>query len=227
MTSGQTHAAARAETSVLALSFLWTAIGLSITFVVATSVVAVAGESAVAAGESLLAGVVTGSIAIVLVLAWRLDGMPAWVAELLFVSLTALQGLALSLVLWIVPVEVVVAALGAAVVAFAGAAAVGLVVRRDLSTMGLVLTLALVGLVAATLVDRLWVASLLPYPAVALFTLLVVYDVWWLGRIGRCVTTAEDARRLAVWGAVGLYLDLLNLIVWLVQIIVQAALLDD
>lgn len=148
-------------------------------------------------------------------------------AQALYVTLTALFGLLLAPAFWLVPLELLAPAFLATGAAFAGAAVVGLVVRRDLGTVGMILTLALVGFVVATLVNVAWIQSSLPFAGLALFTLLTAYDVWWAKTMGERAADEDEAQRLAVFGAVAIYLDLLNLLLLFVQLIVSLAVFDD
>jgi hypothetical protein len=204
-------------------------LGLLVSFAVAWTVAANEAlfELVWSASDALTWALLLAPIAILVFLSFRMHRLPIGLVQGLYLAVTVLEGLALSLVSWLVPPEVFVAAFGAAATAFVAAGVVGLLVKRDLSSLGMVLTFALVGLLAALVTDQAWAHLPLPYIGVVLFTLLTAFDAWWLGRAVELVTDEEEAKRLAIWGAIDLYLDFVNLLLFLVEIFVSAALLDD
>lgn len=208
--------------SFLARVFGWVALGFTVTFAVAYVVASV--DPLLSEATFGLAFV--GTLAIVLVLDFW-SSIPVRLAEALYVPLTALFGLALAPVFWLVPAEVLGAAFVATGGAFAAAATVGLVVRRDLGAVGMVLALALIGLVGASLVNVVWVQSALPFAGVVLFTLLTAYDVWWAKTMGEWAADEDEANRLAVLGALAIYLDLLNLLLYFLQLLAIFGAGDD
>jgi len=99
---------------------------------------------------------------------------------------------------------------------------VGFVTKRDLSRLGMVLLVGLIGLVAASIVNVFWASSPLywavTYGGVVLFTLLTAYDVWWVKKVGAEVEEGASKQKLAVMGAISLYLDFVNLMLFFLRI---------
>lgn len=94
---------------------------------------------------------------------------------------------------------------------------------RDLSKMGSLLFMALIGLVLASVVNMFWANSMLywitTYAGVLIFVGLTAYDTQKLKRLGQSELAAgERGQKLAVLGALSLYLDFINLFLFLLRI---------
>ena len=99
----------------------------------------------------------------------------------------------------------------------------GYVTKRDLTSLGSILFMALIGLIIASLVNIFmhssmmqWIISLV---GVVVFAGLTAYDTQKLKMIA--MATQNDARmasRLAISGALALYLDFLNLFLLMLRL---------
>ena len=98
----------------------------------------------------------------------------------------------------------------------------GYVTKRDLSTMGTVLLMALIGLILATVVN-IFVASealywVTTYAGVIIFAGLTAYDMQKVKNFARAGLTGDAEDRAAILGALALYLDFINLFLFLLRI---------
>ena len=102
-------------------------------------------------------------------------------------------------------------------------ALVGATTKRDLSKMGSILFMALIGLIIASLVNIFlhssgldWIISLI---GVVLFTALTAYDVQRVKRLATESDLYDDTQvgRLAIISALSLYLDFINLFLYLLR----------
>ena len=100
---------------------------------------------------------------------------------------------------------------------------VGATTKRDLSKMGSILFMALIGLIIASLVNIFlhssgldWIISLI---GVVLFTALTAYDVQRVKRLATESDLYDDTQvgRLAIISALSLYLDFINLFLYLLR----------
>jgi FtsH-binding integral membrane protein len=98
----------------------------------------------------------------------------------------------------------------------------GFFTRRDLSAWGSLLFMGLIGVILATIVSFFWHNSILNvlinYIGVLVFVGLTAYDTQMLRQIA--VETSADgalAARLSITGALWLYLDFLNLFLFLLR----------
>lgn len=216
MTTYAERAAGRPETRVLARMFAWVALGFATTLVVAA---ALAANGVVPAETGLVLAWVPALALLVVLGLW--SSLPARLAEALYLLAAVLLGVGLSPAFWLLGPDVILAALAPVIAAFGGAAVAGLVVRRDLTTFGHVLTLALLGFLAAAAVGVAWAGPWLPFAGIALFTLLTVFDVWSVRAEARSARDEEDEARIAILGAVELYLNLLTLLLFVLQAILE------
>jgi len=140
----------------------------------------------------------------------------------LYLAFTFLQGLMLSFVFQQYSSSSIAQAFGASSAAFIGAGAVGFVTKRDLSRFRMVLLVGLIGLIAASIINIFWASSAMywaiTYGGVVLFTLLTAYDVWWVKKVGQEMPEGESKQKFAVMGAISLYLDFVNLMLFFLRI---------
>ncbi len=166
--------------------------------------------------------VLLAPLGILLVLSFGLHKLSLASVAVLYAAFTFTQGLTLSFIFQQYSSASIAQAFGASSAAFIGAGAVGFTTKRDLSRMGMVLLVGLIGLIAATIVNLFWASSglywAITYGGVVLFTLLTAYDVWWVKKIGAEVEEGESKQKLAVMGAISLYLDFVNLMLFFLRI---------
>jgi hypothetical protein len=105
---------------------------------------------------------------------------------------------------------------------FAVMAAIGWTTSIDLSKLGTVLLMALFGFILATIVNIFLASSTLywitTYAGVVIFCGLTAYDMQKLKRLNTEGMTGEVRDKSAVIGALALYLDFINLFLFLLRI---------
>ena len=103
-------------------------------------------------------------------------------------------------------------------------ALIGYTTKKDLSGMGRFLLMALIGIIIATVVNLLFVKSagfdlLLSYAGVLIFAGLTAYDTQKIKEMCNSFDYADaSAQKLALLGALSLYLDFINLFLYLLRI---------
>jgi FtsH-binding integral membrane protein len=107
---------------------------------------------------------------------------------------------------------------------FGAMAAIGWITKRDLSSLGSILFMALIGLILASIVN-IFVANealywIITYAGVAIFCGLTAYDMQKIKKIQESGVDAysEQGKKAAVMGALALYLDFINLFLFLLRI---------
>jgi FtsH-binding integral membrane protein len=106
---------------------------------------------------------------------------------------------------------------------FGTMAVVGYTTKTDLTKMGSLLFMALIGIIIASLVNMFMksdgLSYIISFIAVIVFTGLTAYDVQKLKRIGENVENGtEAAAKMSILGALTLYLDFINLFLALLRI---------
>jgi len=142
----------------------------------------------------------------------------------LFMLYSALNGLTLSAIFIVYAHATLASAFLITAGMFGAMSVYGYVTKRDLTAMGSLLFMALVGLIIASVVSIFWRNSMLTtiinYAGVLIFVGLTAYDTQKLKQIA--IATAGDAAmsaRLSINGALQLYLDFLNLFLFLLRIL--------
>ena len=107
---------------------------------------------------------------------------------------------------------------------FAVMALIGYFTKADLSSLGKILMMALIGLIIATVVNAFLLKSggfslILSYVGVLIFVGLTAYDTQ---KIKQMLIMADDVneetQKIALLGSLSLYLDFINLFLYLLRI---------
>ncbi len=101
-------------------------------------------------------------------------------------------------------------------------AVLGYTTKTDLTRFGALLFMALIGLIIAMVVNWFMhstgMSYIISFVGVLIFTGLTAYDVQKLKRIGSgMVEGAEGTRKMTIMGALALYLDFINLFLFLLR----------
>jgi FtsH-binding integral membrane protein len=106
--------------------------------------------------------------------------------------------------------------------AFGAMAVIGWTTKLDLSKLGPILLMLLVGLILASIVNIFFASSTLywvtTYLGVVIFCGLTAYDMQKLKQMNTEGMTQEGRDKSAVIGALALYLDFINLFLFLLRI---------
>jgi uncharacterized protein len=99
----------------------------------------------------------------------------------------------------------------------------GYTTKRDLSGIGNFAFMALIGLLIASIVNIFWANStldwIISYAGVLIFVALTAWDTQKIKQMAASVNDETSAGRVAVLGALTLYLDFINLFIYLLRIL--------
>ena len=140
----------------------------------------------------------------------------------LFIIYSGLMGASLSFIFWVYTIGSIFKVFAITAGTFGIMAIAGWVTKIDLTKFGAILMMALVGIIIASLVNFFLHSAQLDYVisiiGVLVFTGLTAYDVQKLKRIGSGLAPgANDTRKLTIMGALTLYLDFINLFLFLLR----------
>jgi len=168
-------------------------------------------------------------IGLVWYLSARITRLEASRATNLFLLFAALMGVTLSTIFYWATLTDIYLALFATGAMFAAMSIVGYTTEMDLTRLGSLLFMALIGLIVASLVNLFlasemlyWVVS---YAGVLIFVGLTAYDTQWIKRqaaqleVQGINTGAAVVRQVAILGALKLYLDFINLFLYILRIV--------
>ena len=145
------------------------------------------------------------------------------VTALVYVLLASLVGVTFGVLLSVYTSSSVAMAFGGASGVFAGMAVYGWFTDSDLSGLGMYLFGGMIGVIAAS-VMFLFVGGhtlnlIIGYAGVLVFSLFTSYDMQRIKRVSRTrVADTDSAHKLAIFGALNLYLDFVNLVFSLLRI---------
>lgn len=205
--------------------YLWMTLALVITAItaygVATSPAAI---QFILGNRIVFFGLIIAEFALVLAVGGMINRLSITTATLLFTLYSVVNGATLSVVLLAYTHESVTQVFFITAGTFAAMSAVGYLTKRDLSSVGRILFMALIGLIIATVVNIFWKNSgfmaILNYLGVLIFVGLTAYDTQ---KIKNMLLTAEDGgevgQKMALLGALTLYLDFINLFLYLLRIL--------
>ena len=204
--------------------FAWMAIGLTITGAIAWAVGTSDSEDYWQEHSALLIGLIVLELAIVFGLVFAINRMSATVAVGAFFLYSALNGVTLSIIFIAYTAGSIAGTFFITAGMFASMAALGWITKRDLSKLGSILLMALIGLILASIVN-LFVASsglywVVTFGGVVIFAGLTAYDIQKIKKLQEAGADAysEQGRKTAVLGALSLYLDFINLFLFLLRI---------
>ena len=205
-------------------TYLWMAMALVITgltaYVVATNA---ALTQFLFTHSSLIWVLFLAEIGLVIGLSAAIRKISLPTATLMFVVYAALNGITFSSLFYVYTMGSLASTFFITAGTFGAMSLVGFFTKADLSSMGKILLMALVGLIIASVVN-IFVGSsglelLMTYVGVLIFVDLTAYDTQ---KIKQMFLSAPDAsestQKYAVLGALTLYLDFINLFLYLLRI---------
>ncbi len=204
--------------------YVWMALALVITgltaYGVATSPALI---TAVATNGGLVLGLVVAELALVWGVSAAINRLSLATATLMFVAYSVLNGVTLSVIFLAYTMSSITSVFFITAGTFAAMAFVGFVTKKDLSSMGRILFMALVGLIIATVVNMFMRSTglmmILNYVGVLVFVGLTAYDSQKIKQMLLMAdNTGEGAQKLALLGSLTLYLDFINLFLYLLRI---------
>src|SRR6478736_2530468 len=165
--------------------------------------------------------VIFAPLALVFFLSFRINSMSVSAAQTTFAVYAALVGLSLSSIFLIYTGQSVVQTFFVTAASFGALSLYGYTTKKDLSGMGSFLIMGLFGVIIASIVNIFLASSAMQFAisviGVLIFAGLTAYDTQ---RIKEMYYAADDSSvsgRKAIMGALTLYLDFINLFMFLLQ----------
>ena len=144
-------------------------------------------------------------------------------ATLLFVLYSVINGATLSFIFAIYTMSSIASVFFITAGTFAVMAVIGYTTKKDLTSMGKILFMALIGIIIATIVNIFLKSTglqmIVSYLGVLIFVGLTAYDSQKIKQMLLMAPDAgEGAQKIALLGALSLYLDFVNLFIYLLRI---------
>ena len=204
--------------------YTWMALALVITGITAYGVATTPSLiEAIIMNRILFWGLVIVEFGIVIGISRMLHKLSLTTATLMFIAYSVINGATLSIFLLLYTAESIGMVFFITAATFGVMAFIGYITKTDLSKIGNILYMALIGLVIATVVNLFVNSSgfqlILSYVGVIIFVGLTAYDTQKIKLMLNEQSSAdESAQKLALLGALSLYLDFVNLFLYLLRI---------
>lgn len=170
-------------------------------------------------------GLIIAELGLVWYLSSRIMTLKFATAAALMGLYSVLNGVVLSSVLLVYAEATVQAAFLATGVTFAVMSAIGYFTKTDLTRMGSILLMALIGVIVATVVNLFLrsdgLTTVITYVGLLIFIGLTAYDTQ---KIKQTLAVQEeygmhvDVRKIALMGALNLYLDFINMFLYILRL---------
>lgn len=166
--------------------------------------------------------VMLAPLGLVLLMAAGVRRMSATTMVLVFVLYSVLMGASLSFIFLAYTGASIAKTFVITSAMFGAMGVLGYTTKTDLTKFGSIMFMGLIGIIIASLVNMFMKSGTMDYIisflGVLIFTGLTAYDVQKLKRIGAGLESdTDDTRKLTIMGALTLYLDFINLFLFLLR----------
>jgi uncharacterized protein len=201
----------------------WMAGGLALTALVSAFTASSPAIMQAVFGTPLLWVLLIAELGLVFGVSAMINRISAATATMLFLLYAALNGVTIAGIFYVYTAQSIATTFMVTSLTFAGVAAFGAVTKRDLTSVGSFMGMGLWGLIIASIAN-IWFRSpmvywLTTYFGVFIFVGLTAYDAQKIKRIGmNAALDRESSGRASIMGALALYLDFINLFLFLLRI---------
>jgi FtsH-binding integral membrane protein len=204
--------------------YVWMTLALVITGFTAYGVATSPGiQQAIFTNQIVFWGLIIAEFALVIGVSAAINRLSLATATLMFILYSVINGALLSSIFLIYTASSISTVFFITAGTFATMALIGYTTKTDLSSIGKYLFMALIGLIIATFVNFFIKSSgfdyVLSYIGVLIFVGLTAYDSQKIKQmLLQAPDAGEGAQKIALLGALSLYLDFINLFLYLLRI---------
>ena len=204
--------------------YTWMTLALVLTGLTAYGVATSPGiMMALYSNSALMWGLVIAEFALVIGISAAINRLSLATATLMFVAYSVINGAMLSSIFMIYTAASIASVFFITAATFAVMALIGYTTKTDLTSVGKLLFMALIGLVIATIVNMFigsdGLTMICSYVGVLIFVGLTAYDSQKIKQmLQQAPDAGESSQKLALLGALTLYLDFINLFIYLLRI---------
>lgn len=203
--------------------YVWMSLALVVTALTAYYVATTpAALYAIFSNQVLFYGLLIAEIVVVIAMTALINKVSFMVAALMMATYSVLNGVTMASIFVIYEMASIATTFFVTAGTFATMAIVGYTTKKDLTKMGGVLLMALVGLIIAGVVNWFLQNETMSYIVsgigVLVFTGLTAYDSQKIKTmLSQCDTVNDSTQKLALLGSLTLYLDFVNLFLYLLR----------
>ncbi len=211
------------QTRVINQVYLWMMLGLALTAATAFFVASTDSVKQVIFGNQILFwGLIIAELGLVFVISGLIERLSAAAATGLFFLYSALNGLTLASIFLVYNLGSIAGVFLITAGTFGVMSLYGITTKTDLTRIGNLLFMALIGIVIAGLVNIFIGSSILSLIlsviGVMVFTGLTAYDAQRIKEMSAAALDGESEGKIAVLGALSLYLNFINLFLSLLRL---------
>ena len=166
--------------------------------------------------------IAVAELALVFILSMTLRNISVFGAGLMFIIYSLINGITLSAIFYVFDLGSIAFCFGGAAAMFILMSIYGKATKQDLSKAGHYLLMALLGLIVVSLINWLlkspMVDWLISMATVVIFTGLTAYDTQKILRTAQRANDSDAYRKIAIIGALELYLDFINIFLSLLRL---------
>ena len=176
--------------------------------------------------QAVLWGMIIAELALVMGLSFAINRLSPTVAAAMFIIYSLINGVTLSSIFFAYQIGTIYMAFAAAALTFGGMSLVGYTTKRDLSSLGGIMLMGLIGLIVASVISLFWhngiLDTIITYIGVFMFVGLTAYDTQRIKAMSAEAEYSGDpsaGSKVAILGALALYLDFINLFLYLLRLL--------
>ena len=207
---------AKTADTLLHKVFGWMCAGLVVSSLTAyVTAASPAALNVILGNQAVFFGLIIVELALVIGLTWAIRRISAGTATLLFLLYSLVNGLTLSVIVLLYADASLASTFLIAAGMFGITAVYGYATHRDLSRWGSILMMGLVGIILAGVVNIFLGNSgldiIISAIGIIIFTALTAYDMQKIKAMGMMALDDESRSKQAIYGALMLYLDFINI----------------
>jgi hypothetical protein len=216
--------ARRVQSAFMSRTYAWMTLALTLTGFTAMYIANSPNLfTAIVTHSILFYGLMIGELLLVGWLSGFINRTSVTTASLVFIAYSVLNGVTLSILFMVFTMGSIASTFFITAGTFAAMSIVGYTTKTDLSRLGSLLMMFLVGLIIASVVNFFMHSTtlywLITYAGVAIFVGLIAYDTQKLKDMSLGIAGDDQLlQKSAILGALSLYLDFINLFIFLLRI---------
>lgn len=215
-----------AQTALFRSVYVWMTLALAITgFVALYAAKSYMLINAIAQNSILFWGLLIAEVVLVMFLSARINRISFTTATILFIAYSILNGLTMSILFMVYTMSSIATTFFVTAGTFGATALYGYITKKDLTRIGNLCIMGVIGLIIASLVNLFLQNSMMDliisYIGVLLFVGLTAYDSQKIKRLlsDDDIEVNETTQKIALMGSLTLYLDFINLFIYLLRIL--------
>lgn len=166
--------------------------------------------------------VMLAPLGLVFLIGGRIERMSAMMTTILFFVFSVLMGVSMSYIFMVYTASSITSTFFICSATFAAMAGIGYFTKKDLTKMGSYLYMALIGLILTSVVNWFIGSSIVYWLSsgigILIFTGLTIYDTQRLKELAHAYNTDEEMmQKGAIYGALSLYLNFINLFIYMLR----------